>query len=68
MDNDRCGSSTFQRGKAERLLPVAPALGEGPERAQGPRQERLGRIRTSVLGVPDCLSAASTLRRSSSAA
>ena len=34
--------SAFQRGEAERLLPVAPALGEGPERAQGPRQPRLG--------------------------
>ena len=34
--------SAFQRGEAERLLPVAPALGEGPERAQGPRQPRPG--------------------------
>ena len=42
VDNDRCGPSAFQRGEAERLLPVAPALGEGPERAQGPRQPRLG--------------------------
>jgi hypothetical protein len=25
---------------ADRLLPVAPALGEGPKRAQGPRQTR----------------------------
>ena len=31
-----------QRGQAERLLPVAPALGEGPELAQSPRQPRLG--------------------------
>jgi hypothetical protein len=27
--------SAFQRGEAERLLPVAPALGEGPKLAQG---------------------------------
>ena len=31
-----------QRGEAERLLPVAPALGEGPEVAQDPRQPRPG--------------------------
>ena len=42
VGNDRCIPSAFQRGEAERLLPVAPALGEGPERAQGPRQPRLG--------------------------
>ena len=42
VGNDRCGPSAFQRGEAERLLPVAPALGEGPERHQGPRQPRLG--------------------------
>src|SRR5262245_38714511 len=42
VGNDRCGPSAFQRDKAERLLPVAPALGEGPERAQGIRQPRLG--------------------------
>src|SRR5262249_55182709 len=35
VGNDRCGPSAFQRGEAERLLPVAPALGEGPEVAQG---------------------------------
>ena len=68
VGNDRCEPSACQRGEAERLLPVAPALGEGPERAQGPRQPRLGLICTSVLGVPDSLSAASTFRRSSSAA
>src|SRR5262249_29725026 len=28
---DRCLSSAFQRGEAERLLPVALALGEGPD-------------------------------------
>jgi hypothetical protein len=33
VDNDRCGSATFPRGKAERLLRVTPALGEAPERA-----------------------------------
>ena len=42
VGNDRCVPSAFQRGEAERLLPVAPALGEGPERAQGPRQPRPG--------------------------
>ena len=42
MGNDRCVPSAFQRGEAERLLPVAPALSEGPERAQGPRQPRPG--------------------------
>ena len=42
VGNDRCVPSACQRGEAERLLPVAPALGEGPERAQGPRQPRLG--------------------------
>ena len=68
VDNDRCLPSAFQRGEAERLLPVAPALGEGPERAQGPRQPRPRSIRMSGLGVPDSLSAASTFRRSSSAA
>jgi len=31
--NDRCLPSAFQRGEAERLLPVAPALGKGPELA-----------------------------------
>ena len=31
-----------QRGEAERLLPVAPALSEGPEVAQSPRQPRPG--------------------------
>src|SRR5215475_15495323 len=38
VDNDRCVPSACQRGEAECLLPVAPALGEGPEYAQGPRQ------------------------------
>ena len=42
VGNDRCVPSACQRGEAERLLPVAPALGEGPERAQGPRQPRPG--------------------------
>ena len=42
MGNHRCLPSAFQRGEAERLLPVAPALGKGPERTQGPRQPRLG--------------------------
>src|SRR5215510_8372573 len=30
VDHDRCGPSTCQRVEAERLLPVAQALGEGP--------------------------------------
>jgi hypothetical protein len=42
VGNDRCGPSACQGGEAERLLPVAPALGECPERAQGPRQPRQG--------------------------
>ena len=42
VGSDRCICSAFQRGEAERLLPVAPALGEGPELAQGLRQPRLG--------------------------
>ena len=42
VGNDRCVPSAFPRGEAERLLPVAPALGEGPECAQGPRQPRPG--------------------------
>ena len=42
VGNDRCVPSASQRGEAERLLPVAPALGEGSERAQGPRQPRPG--------------------------
>ena len=47
---------------------MAPALGEGPERAQDPRQPRPRSVRLSVLGVPDSRSAASTFHRSSSAA
>ncbi len=42
VGKDRCAPSACQRGEAERLLPMAPALGEGPEHAQGPRQPRLG--------------------------
>jgi hypothetical protein len=42
MGNNRGIPSAFQRGKAERLLPMTPALGEGSERAQGSRQPRLG--------------------------
>ena len=38
---DRCNPPACQRGEAERLLPVAPAFGEGPERTQGQRQIRL---------------------------
>jgi hypothetical protein len=33
VGNDRCRPSAFQYGEAERFLPVAPAFGEGPERA-----------------------------------
>ena len=68
VGNDWCLPSACQRGEAERLLPVAPALGEGPERAQGPRQPRLGPDLHVCTGRPDSLSAASTFRRSSSAA
>src|SRR5205823_4465886 len=33
VSNDRCLPLACQGGEAERLLPVAPTLGEGPERA-----------------------------------
>ena len=55
VGNDRCVPSAFQRGEAERLLPVAPALGEGPERAQGQRQPRPGldpHVCTGRAGLP----------------
>ena len=68
VDNDWCGPWAFQHGEAERFLPVAPALGEGPELAQGPRQPRRELIRTSVLGVPDARAFSSTFCRSRSAA
>src|SRR5262249_54466297 len=42
VGRDRCLPSAFQRGEAERLLPVALALSEGPKRAQGPRYRRSG--------------------------
>ena len=38
VGRDRCGPSAFPQGEAERLLPVALALGEGAKLAQGPRQ------------------------------
>jgi len=60
VGQERCGPSAFPRGEAERLLPVAPALGEGPERAQGLCQPRLGpdqvypgRARLPVRGLDD---------------
>jgi hypothetical protein len=37
MGNERCDPSALQHGEAERLLPVAPALGEGADLAQGHR-------------------------------
>jgi hypothetical protein len=42
VSHDRGEPSACPLGKAERLLCVAPALGEAPQRAQGPRQVRLG--------------------------
>src|SRR5262249_32603438 len=39
-DKDWCVPSAVQCGATERLLPVAPALGEGSERTQGQRQPR----------------------------
>src|SRR5215813_1572798 len=42
VGNEWCDPSAFQRGEAQRLLAVAPALGEGAERTQGPRQPRPG--------------------------
>ena len=53
VGNDWCIPSACQRGEAERLLPVAPTLGEGPKRAQGPRQPRPG------LDPQDCTGRAS---------
>src|SRR5262249_56246375 len=41
-DVERYVPSAFPRGEVERLLPVAPALGEGPKRRQGLRQSPLG--------------------------
>jgi hypothetical protein len=38
VGHERCLPSAFERGEAERLLPMTPALGKGPELAQGPRQ------------------------------
>jgi hypothetical protein len=57
VGNDRFLPSAFERGEAERLLPVTPALGEGSERAQGPRQPRLG------LDLPVCPGGARLLGR-----
>ena len=58
VGNGRCAPAACQRGEAERFLPVAPALGEGPERAQGPRQpcpglepEYTGRARLPVRSL-----------------
>jgi hypothetical protein len=55
VGNDRYGPSAFQCGEAERLLPVAPALGKGPERTQGQRQPRPGlapHVRTGRARLP----------------
>ena len=53
VGEDQCVSSAFQHGEAERLLPVAPTLGEGSERAQYPRQPRPRRDQpVPALGVP----------------
>ena len=68
VDNDRCGPSACQRGKAQCLLPVAPALSKGPERAQVCASHAWDWIRKFVLAIPDSRSAASTLRLNSSAA
>src|SRR5207253_9382725 len=38
MHHDRGDAAAFQPGEAEGLLPVAPALREGPERTQDPGQ------------------------------
>src|SRR5262249_34993227 len=42
MGYDRYGPSAFQRSEAERLFPVASALGEFPEHAQGLHQPHPG--------------------------
>src|SRR5262245_30824103 len=55
VDNDRCEAVACQRGEAECLLPMAPTLGEGPERGQGPRQKRPGldpQARTGRASLP----------------
>ena len=63
-----CGPARgLRRGEAERLLPMTPALGKGPELAQGPRQPGPGFDPKTTLRVPDSRSAASTFRPSSSA-
>src|SRR5262249_56799641 len=36
VDNDWCSADAFQRGEAERLLRVPPALRQGPKPAHGP--------------------------------
>jgi hypothetical protein len=48
---DRHGPAAFPCGEAERLLPVTPPLGEGPERTQGLRQKRLGLDPHSCTGL-----------------
>jgi hypothetical protein len=42
VDHDRCVPPAVQCSKAERLLSIAPTLGEGSKRAQGLRQLRPG--------------------------
>ena len=68
VGNDRCGPSTCQRGEAEGLFPVVQTRGEGPKRTQGPRQPGLGTDPPVCTGRARLLSAASTFRRSNSAA
>ena len=47
VGHDRGEASAYERGKSEGLLPVAPTLGEGSERAQGPRQKRPAVVRNT---------------------
>ena len=42
VGNNRGEPAACPRGEAERFLPVMPAIREGPELAQGPRQPRPG--------------------------
>ena len=59
MGNDRCLPSAFERGEAECLLAMTPALGEGPERAKVCASHARGLIRW-LRSVPTSRSAVST--------
>src|SRR4029453_8251196 len=57
MHHNRGNAPAFQGGEAEGFLPVAPALGEAPERAQGPYQPRPrteAKVGTERVRLPVC--------------